>query len=97
MTSERLGKLTGLSADEAQAEVEKAERNGVILGYRTIIDWDRTDEDLVQAGSSCASCRSKDGLRRCQAAHLALRGGTLGLLLSGSYDVGLIVAGTDDA
>ncbi|HET9199599.1 MAG TPA: Lrp/AsnC family transcriptional regulator [Dehalococcoidia bacterium] len=92
LTPERLGKLTGLSPQEASAEVEKAERNGVILGYRTIIDWDRTAEDLVQAWVELRVVPQQgtgfdaiaERIARFDEAHSVF-------LLSGSYDVGLIV------
>ena len=92
ITPERLGKLTGLSAEEAQAEIAKAEANGVILGYRTIIDWDRTEEDLVQAWVELRVVPQQgtgfdaiaERISRFEEAHSVF-------LLSGSYDVGLIV------
>ncbi|MFC6825861.1 Lrp/AsnC family transcriptional regulator [Halopelagius fulvigenes] len=44
-----LARQTGLEAAEVEALVEELEEEGVIRGYQAIVDWDRVDEEYVQA------------------------------------------------
>lgn len=44
-----LARQTGLEAAEVEALVEELEDEGVIRGYQAIVDWDRVDEEYVQA------------------------------------------------
>ena len=49
MTHPQLAALTGLSEEEVAAEIARLEREQVILGYKAIVDWDRTREESVTA------------------------------------------------
>lgn len=46
---EQLAVLLGISEEQVAAEVEKMETNNVILGYHTMIDWEKTKRELVTA------------------------------------------------
>ena len=49
LTNEQLAVMLGTSADEIKKQKNTFERDGVILGYKTIIDWDKTDREYVTA------------------------------------------------
>ena len=49
LTHAQLAAMTGSTEDEVAAAVEQYERDHVILGYKTIIDWDRTHQESVTA------------------------------------------------
>ena len=50
LTSEQLASMTGMTVDEVKAAVKQYEEDKVILGYKAIVDWDRTDQrDAVTA------------------------------------------------
>ena len=38
-----------LSVDEVQAAVQQAQQDGILLGYRALINWEKTDADKVYA------------------------------------------------
>ena len=49
LTNEQLSVMLGKSVDEIKETKNTYERDGVILGYKTIIDWDKTDREYVTA------------------------------------------------
>ena len=48
-TVNELSVMTGLSEDEVRAEVAEVERDGLIRGYKAVIDWERLDSAKVSA------------------------------------------------
>ncbi len=49
LTNDQLAVMLGKTAEEIKAAKHTYERDGVILGYKTIIDWDKTDREYVTA------------------------------------------------
>ena len=49
LTSEQLGIMLGKDKQEIEKTVEELEKNGTILGYKTIIDWEKTEKESVTA------------------------------------------------
>lgn len=45
----KIAQMLGLSDDEVDAEIKKLEDNNTIVGYKTLINWDKTDHDVVTA------------------------------------------------
>jgi DNA-binding Lrp family transcriptional regulator len=48
-TPEQIATQTGVSTEEVEKTIEKAERDRVIVRYKTIVNWERLGEDQVQA------------------------------------------------
>jgi DNA-binding Lrp family transcriptional regulator len=49
LSVEQLASLLNATPQQVAAEIEKLEKEGTILGYRSIIDWDKTDRDVCHA------------------------------------------------
>lgn len=49
LTTAQLASLADMPEEEAAAEIRKYEEDKVILGYKGIVDWDRTDRESVTA------------------------------------------------
>ena len=49
LTHEQLAVLCQKEVGDIKAMIEKYEKDGVILGYKTMIDWDKTDREYVSA------------------------------------------------
>ncbi len=49
LTTEQLAVLCNTSTEEIKEKVKNLEAEGVILGYKALIDWDRTDREYVSA------------------------------------------------
>ena len=48
-TPEQLAAMTGLTPDEVREKIGEYESNGTVLGYKALVDWDRTDREYVSA------------------------------------------------
>lgn len=44
-----LSVMTGLSEDEVKLQVSEMEKEGLIRGYKAVIDWERLDSAMVSA------------------------------------------------
>lgn len=44
-----LSVMTGLSEDEVRTQVSEMEKEGLIRGYKAVIDWERLDSAMVSA------------------------------------------------
>ena len=49
LTPEQLAVMLSKEVGEIKSAIDKYEREGVILGKKTIIDWDKTDAETVNA------------------------------------------------
>ena len=49
LTPQQIAGMLGLSLDEVEAAVKKYEDDKIILGYKTMIDWEKTDREIVTA------------------------------------------------
>ena len=45
----KIAAKSGKSEAELAAEIKELEKNHIIVGYKTIINWEKTDRDLVTA------------------------------------------------
>lgn len=49
LTAEQLALMLSKEVGDVKKAIDKYERDGVILGKKTIIDWDKTDRECVNA------------------------------------------------
>lgn len=49
LTNAQVAKMLGKTEAEVSAEITGLEKEHVIVGYKTLIDWDKTDRDIVTA------------------------------------------------
>ena len=49
LTTKQLAVMLEKEEGDIKAAIEAYEKDGVILGYKTIIDWDKTDKEYVTA------------------------------------------------
>ncbi|MBE6658518.1 MAG: Lrp/AsnC family transcriptional regulator [Ruminococcaceae bacterium] len=49
LTAEQLAIMIGGDVEEIKALIRSYEKDGVIVGYKTLIDWDKTDREFVTA------------------------------------------------
>ncbi|MBO5746892.1 MAG: Lrp/AsnC family transcriptional regulator [Clostridia bacterium] len=48
-TVHELSVMTGLSEDDVKSQVSEMEKEGLIRGYKAVIDWERLDSAMVSA------------------------------------------------
>ena len=49
MSSEDIATVTGLTTDEVEREIRQMEADGIIRGYKGVIDWEKLDTGAVSA------------------------------------------------
>ena len=49
LSNEQLAQMLGKEVGDIRDQIEKYERDRVILGYKAIIDWDKTEKESVSA------------------------------------------------
>ncbi|MBQ4050834.1 MAG: Lrp/AsnC family transcriptional regulator [Oscillospiraceae bacterium] len=49
MDTEKMAVMLGISAEEVQAKIDAYEKEGVIRGYKPLLDYDKIDTQLVEA------------------------------------------------
>ena len=49
LTPEQLSVMLNKKTGDIRKQIEEYEKEGVILGYQTLIDWDKTDREYVTA------------------------------------------------
>lgn len=49
LTAEQLSVMLSKEVGDIKKAIDKYEKDGVILGYKTLIDWDKTDREYVSA------------------------------------------------
>lgn len=49
LTAEQLAVMIGGDVEEIKTLIRSYEKDGVIVGYKTLIDWDKTDREFVSA------------------------------------------------
>lgn len=49
MSNETIAAVTGMTESETQRCIDKMENDGIIRGYKSIIDWDKVEDSPVSA------------------------------------------------
>ena len=94
LTNEQLAAMTGKTTVEVAQEIDRLQREGIIKGYKAIVDWDKTVRSLCLARIEL-KVTPKSGMGFDEIA------GTIAqfdevqevYLMSGGYDLALEVAG----
>ena len=89
-----LATMLGLSEEQVRAEIAEMEREGVIRGYKAVIDWERLDDANVSAIIEL-KVTPKTGLGFEEIAAKVMRYPEVEsvYLMSGVYDLNVVVKG----
>lgn len=49
ISRERIAQMLGITEEEVAGKIEELEKNNVIVGYKTIVNWDKTEREVVTA------------------------------------------------
>ena len=93
-TPEQLSAQSGLTLEEVRREQKRLEDEGVILGYKAIVDWDRASREAVTALIEVkVTPQSIDGFDRIAERIYQYSEVTAVYLMSGAYDFTVIIEG----
>lgn len=85
----------GLSEEEVAAQIEKLEKDNVIVGYKTLINWDKTDREVVNALIELKVTPQRgEGFDKIADKIYKYPQVTSLYLMSGAYDIAVMLNGT---
>ena len=92
--NEDLAAMTGRSEAEVEKEIKKMEADGLIRGYKAVVDWERMDSAYVSAIIEL-KVTPKAGLGFEEVARRVMRYPEVesAYLMSGGYDLSVVVKG----
>ncbi len=94
LTTEQLASMAGMTADEVKAAIRKYEDEKIILGYKAIVDWDRTDrEDVTALIEVKVTPQRGEGFDRVAERIYQYEEVESVYLMSGAFDLTVIISG----
>lgn len=94
LTPTQLAAMLDTTEEQVTAEIAELERERVILGYKTIVDWDRTHREAVTALIEVKVTPQRgDGFDRIARRIYQYDEVESVYLMSGSFDLSVIISG----
>ena len=94
LTPEQLAVMLDLDVNAVKEELAKLEANGTILGYKTIIDWEKTETETVTAMIDVKLTPQRDrGFDRVAEKIYNYPEVKAVYLMSGGYDLSVLIEG----
>jgi len=94
LTADELAVMLGKETGDIKKMVDEYERNGVILGYQAMVDWDKTDREFVSALIELKVTPQRDrGFDRVAEKIYNYPEVTSVYLMSGSFDLAIMIEG----
>ncbi len=96
LTPAQIASLLNLAEAEVETQIKNLESNGVILGYRTVINEEKLEVDIVRAVIEVKITPEREGGFDRLATRIARFNEVRSCyLMSGGYDLMVVVEGTD--
>ena len=94
LTADQLSVMLDVSKDEIENEIRDLEESGTILGYKTIIDWEKTENEAVTAMIDVKLTPQRDrGFDRVAEKIYNYPEVKSVYLMSGAYDLSVLIEG----
>lgn len=93
-TVQQLAAMLGKEEREIKEEIARLEKEGIIRGYKTVIDWDKLDDAYVSAIVQLNVIPKADlGFEEVAEKIMSYKEVESVYLISGSYDLNVVVKG----
>ncbi|MCI8650237.1 MAG: Lrp/AsnC family transcriptional regulator [Anaerotruncus sp.] len=94
LPNEQIAVMLGVPVQEIADEIARLEREGIIKGYKALIDWDKTDRNLVSARIEIkVTPKANMGFEEIAYTISQFREVETCYLMSGGYDLALTISG----
>lgn len=94
LTDEQVAAMLGTTASEVRDAVHRYEQEGVIKGYKALIDWDKTERDLITAFIEVKVSPQRDsGFEQIAERIMQFDEVSSVYLMSGGFDLAVTVEG----
>jgi len=96
ITPQEIADLIGISLDEVKKTIEKFEKDKTIVGYSSVINWEKTDNDFVTALIEVKVTPQRErGFDKIAERIYKFDQVKACYLMSGSFDLTVIIEGKD--
>ena len=94
LTTEQLSVMLNCDREEIERDLNEFEKNGTILGYKAIVDWEKTEQESVTAMIDVKLTPQRDrGFDRVAEKIYNYPEVKAVYLMSGSYDLSVLIEG----
>ena len=94
LSAEQIATMLDLDTDTVKDEIAAMENSGIILGYNTVVDWEKTDRETVSAMIDVKLTPQRDrGFDRVAEKIYNYPEVKAVYLMSGSYDLSVLIEG----
>lgn len=94
LTTDQLAVMLDADKNEVKNTIDKLEREGVILGYKAVIDWEKTDREYVTAMIDVKLSPQRDrGFDKVAEKIFNYPEVKAVYLMSGAYDLSVLIEG----
>ncbi|MBQ8140942.1 MAG: Lrp/AsnC family transcriptional regulator [Clostridia bacterium] len=94
LTDKQLAIMLGVDEAEIRKEIDSLEKSGTILGYKTIVDWEKTERESVTAMIEVKLTPQRDrGFDRVAEKIYNYPEVQAVYLMSGAYDLSVLIEG----
>ena len=94
LSTEQLSTMLDSTKEDIQKELNELEKNGTILGYKAIIDWEKTDREYVTAMIDVKLSPQRDrGFDKIAEKIFNYPEVQAVYLMSGAYDLSVLIEG----
>ena len=94
LTPDQLASMADMSVEDVKAAIKRYEEEKIILGYKAIVDWDRTDREAVTALIEVKVTPQRgEGFDRVAERIYQDAEAESGYRMSGAYDLTVIISG----
>ena len=94
LSAEQIATMLNLDSSEVRNEISEMEKSGIILGYNTVVDWEKTDRETVSAMIDVKLTPQRDrGFDRVAEKIYNYPEVKAVYLMSGSYDLSVLIEG----
>ena len=94
LTAEQIAIILDLDVNTVKSEIGEFEKNGTILSYKTIVDWEKTDHESVTAMIEVKLTPQRDrGFDRVAEKIYNYPEVKSVYLMSGAYDLSVVIEG----
>lgn len=90
----KIAQMLGITEEEVSNEIDSLEKDNVIVGYKALINWDKTDEEVVNAIIELRVTPQRgEGFDKIAERIYKYPQVKSLYLMSGAYDLGVIIEG----
>ena len=94
LTHDQLAAMTGMTVEEVKTEIRRLEKEKIVVGYKAVVDWERTDLETVTALIEVKVTPQRgDGFDRIAQRIYQYDEVESVYLMSGAFDLTVIISG----